>query len=784
MAQRSLQASTLGIEKAKRAFKRKEWTQEYLAGEVGIETRQPIWKFFSGKPIERHIFLEICFRLDLDWQEIASLPSESQPIVEEQDNCGDIGGLVQKVRAHRRDKIQAQCGTIRLLDIAQLIELNDIYVSVNILEALPSQNWIDVSNIQAFSPEEFDRFNWGQISQKRFPALKAVATYSKLMVLGKPGSGKTTFLQHIAMQCNQGELLPERIPIFIRLKNFAGNASEVGRFSLLNYIHQELRSSGISDQQVETLLHHGKALILLDGLDEVQENDSSEVLKQVCKLSEEYYKNQLIITCRIASQHYQLEGFTDIEIVDFDEAQIKAFTQKWFVAVGRNPREKGLAKAAQFMQKLQLSENRQIRELARTPLLLHLACSVFQAKSSFPAKRSDFYKQGLDILLVRWDKARGIKRDEIYRYLSLPQKLKLLSQIATITFEQGDYFFAQSKVQQYIADYFRTLSTAQTTAELLQLNSEAVLKSIEAQHGLLVERGREIYSFSHLTFQEYFTARNFVANSDPQFLDKNLIQLVSHMTEPGWREVLLLTAEMLGNAAPLLQLMQQHSSGLMTADQKLQHFLVWLHQKSCSVQAPYKSAGIRAFYLTLVLPRDFTLARDLSLAHAIDPRLAGNLAPDLALDLALNRALSLSYALPCEPSLEQVLALSFALPDERAVVCDSGLQHSLQQLKEQLPSPEQGGERLKEWWNANGQTWAEKLKFLILHYRNIGHQWQFSAQQKEVLKQYYASAQLLVHCLSGCEVTPTVREKIEEKLLLPIAESEKRLQMWSNIKSA
>jgi len=56
-------------------------------------------------------------------------------------------------------------------------------------------------------------------------------------------------------------------------------------------------------------------------------------------------------------------------------------------------------------------------------------------------------------------------------------------------------------------------------------------------------------------------------------------------------------------------------------------------------------------------------------------------------------------------------------------------------------------------------------------------------QQKEVLKQYYASTQLLVHCLSGCEVTPTVREKIEEKLLLPIAESEKRPNV-SNIKSA
>jgi len=51
MARRSLQASAQGIKKAKQAFLRKGWTQEYLAGEVGLETRQPIWKFFAGKPI-------------------------------------------------------------------------------------------------------------------------------------------------------------------------------------------------------------------------------------------------------------------------------------------------------------------------------------------------------------------------------------------------------------------------------------------------------------------------------------------------------------------------------------------------------------------------------------------------------------------------------------------------------------------------------------------------------------------------------------------------------------
>ena len=58
----------------------------------------------------------------------------------------------------------------------------------------------------------------------------------------------------------------------------------------------------------------------------------------------------------------------------------------------------------------------------------------------------------------------------------------------------------------------------------------------------------------------------------------------------------------------------------------------------------------------------------------------------------------------------------------------------------------------------------------MLQYRNIGYHWQLSKQQKEVLQQYYAANQLLVDCLkSGCEVTTTVQEQIEETLLSPIA---------------
>jgi predicted NACHT family NTPase len=98
--------------------------------------------------------------------------------------------------------------------------------------------------------------------------------------------------------------------------------------------------------------------------------------------------------------------------------------------------------------------------------------------------------------------------------LNLCRKKHLLAFVAAITFDRGDYFFEKNTVQQLIADYLANLPDATSDPVNFESDSEVVLKAIEAQHGLLVERARGIYSFSHLTFQEYFTAREIVNNSD------------------------------------------------------------------------------------------------------------------------------------------------------------------------------------------------------------------------------------------------------------------------------
>lgn len=821
MARRSLQASPEGIKKAKQAFLRKGWTQEYLAAEVGLETRQPIWKFFSGKPLDRNVFTEICFRLDLNFEEIAALPSgvESSSHPNVPDTNSEHDALVTQVRNARYDKIQDQCGTLRLLDIARPVEIDDLYVDVNILEEITSQRWLEISDLQGFQPEEFDRLGLGKVCAKGVPGLKAVERYSKLMVLGKPGAGKTTFLQYLAVQCNQGRFQTHLVPVFIPLKNFAEDALDAGNFRLFDYISQDFNHAGVCTQDVETLLGQSRLLILLDGLDEVPEAASDEVIKQIRKLSDQYYKNQIVITCRIAAQEYRFRGFTEVEIADFKPAQIESFAKKWFVAVARNSQESGLQKASLFLEQLELPGHQSIRELATTPILLNLTCLVFQAKAEFPVRRSDLYKQGLGLLLVRWDEARGIKRDEVYRNLSLPYKLQLLSQLAAITFSKGEYFFEESTLQHLIADYLRTLPNQQIDESVVELDSVAVLKAIEAQHGLLVERARGIYSFSHLTFQEYFTARAIVAGTH-----LSLQQLVRHLTETRWREVFLLTAQMLPDADELLQLMKQQidalvsvpqaiasrypegaiarqsfghptaggapwviastviaaerpeavytvtnlTPGIGTAQETLQPFLNWVRQKSLEVKAPYKPAAVRAFYLTLALPAEHRLARDQALALALDRSLAAEVNGEIALDLALTHALAVALTLTPELICDRLSALRLALDLDYLTGVES-ISDLLGQLNNQLPSSEEDREHVKQWWKLHGQSWVSQLRTILIQQRNIGHEWHLSEASQLLLEHYSHANKLLVECLnSNSQLIPEVRQEIEEKLLLPI----------------
>jgi predicted NACHT family NTPase len=501
MAERALRASPEGMAKL-RIARLKFATQAELAERANISF-STVKRLFRGEPISREAFHNICKVLELTWEEIAELPKDLAADSDEPklDSHLDLEVLAQQVRSHCCDKIQHLYSKIQLLN-RQQIDIDQLYVDVHVLEKLASEFYATIPDLlkSSDSRNSFDRLGLGS-HMKRSPGFEVAAQYPRLVILGKPGSGKSTFLRHLAVACCKGEFLAEHIPILIELR-FIKDASQ---FNLLNIIHREF---GLADQgQTEQILNQGKVLILLDGLDEVHGQSRREIQDHIYEFSQQYYKNRFILTCRTQTTESTLPTFDYVEVADFNSEQVQIFARNWFAALSETP-EQGAELTAQFLEKLRLSENKQTAELAVTPILLSLVCGVFNDLKDLPPKRSVLYGQGIDLLLGKWDEKRGIRRElgsAAYRNLSIGEKKKLLSYLASLKFEQEqDVLFEQGELQGYIAEYLG-ISTE---------DSAAVLNAVEAQHGLLIERAKGIYSFSHRTFQEYLAAQSLMNSAE------------------------------------------------------------------------------------------------------------------------------------------------------------------------------------------------------------------------------------------------------------------------------
>ena len=763
---KSLSATQQGLESVH--AKLKKFSSNKAFADLAGVSRATVQNFLVGKPLRVDSFRAICQTLELDWEEVAGLTTNSTSVENPQsqeNNADAIAALVQEARQQIQPYIQERCGMMRVLDMEQPIELGDIYTSVNILERITGRRGLDISELmQNADPEQFDRFCLGKVQEKRVPGLEAVEKFSKLMILGKPGAGKTTFLKHLAMQSIGGKFQSDRVPIFITLKDFAEADDKP---NLLTYIERLISLTIESDRPNASPLHNivcsGKALILLDGLDEVREADSRRVLRQIREFSTHFCRNRFIITCRIAAQGYAFEQFTEVEVSDFDDKQIVDFVSKWF------SRKNIVIKSEIFLQRIR--ENPLIRELTISPILLTLLCLVFEDLQNFPVRRTDLYERGIEILLRRWS-LHVRERSSFYKLLSPDYREQLLICIAWETFQRGKYFFKEREITPLIQDYFKELPGISPNF-LWQMDCQAILNSIQAQHGLLIERAVGIWSFSHLTFQEYFTAHAIVNNEDLEILDTWLENISSRR----WYEVFSLTLEIAleaPNIERFLILLKSRTDNYIASNSEIQKFLEWVNLKSESIDFQPRHVT-RASYFTEI----HSTYRNLGIILA-----GGSI--KLELEFGLDQLLTEILGFISDPSLENLVMKEDAIlyhinsgcfNNAIDLACDLQFKQVLQNLKDQILNASKIKDSFKEWWKVNGKEWINNLRQAMIQRRSLGNEWNFSQQNQKFLEKYYYANLFLANCLTrSCRISPKVKREIEDTLLLPIAEIEKRKQ--------
>lgn len=286
-----------------------------------------------------------------------------------------------------------------------------------------------------------------------------------------------------------------------------------------------------------------------------------------------------------------------------------------------------------------------------------------------------------------------------------------------------------------------------------------MLKSIEAQHGLLIERARNIYSFSHLTFQEYFAARQIKEQRD----DALLRDVVSHVAEKRWGEVFRLTVEMLPDASQFLQMMKGEIDVFFGNCRAIELFLRWLEDNAKSTREEFylkefSLPAVRAFLLDIFLDNhglhDSSFRNDV---YYVGLYIPGYLERVCSSDHVMNLRIANVYHFSWYSTLASKIDCNFSydsISNSRAQPIDY----------EGLPKSE-------SWW-AEFESHAITVSYLMNKYEQIRQRWQFDKEQYQLLQQYYDANKLLVDCLnSECYVNPRVRQEIEETLLLPFSAS-------------
>ncbi|EKQ54567.1 MULTISPECIES: NACHT domain-containing protein [unclassified Clostridium] len=450
-----------------------------------------------------------------------------------------------------------------LLDIGEdkKISLQDIYVPLR------------------FSKIELneDR-DWG-IEENLTSSLIEVLDESKHVVIsGKPGSGKTTVSKIIITMLSSKALTAitkkygRRLPLYFRLRNYDIRNIETADDLVNMYIEDQSKTLGleISKDILKFYLENGWCFLLVDGVDEVGGINNrlkirEIILKKFALFNEDNY---IIVTSRPSGlervpfnkliegdkQEHKDVKFLDLFYVDsFNKEQVREFSEKWF-ALREISQSIIKDKTNDFLESIEKIKSLSV--LRRRPVFLTMMIHIHTTKGKLPHSRATAYEEMVKAYIENIDITRrlhkGMYPDENYAEWNFEDKLKLLQGIA-YEFHCSISNRKDKKVQIVVTRkrllnvIEKIIREKQDQFQTLQLDDkEAVLSFYLTRTGLLHEPEQDKIQFSHLSFQEYLTARyiytevieNFFTASE--IINKEIASRLNEDEYSRWQEIILL----------------------------------------------------------------------------------------------------------------------------------------------------------------------------------------------------------------------------------------------------
>ncbi|SEO99271.1 NACHT domain-containing protein [Amycolatopsis saalfeldensis] len=357
----------------------------------------------------------------------------------------------------------------------------------------------------------------------------------RLFIRGDAGAGKTTLLQWISVRCAQGDLdgvagWGDVVPFFLRLRRYVSEpfpAPEQFLTGVGRHIADEM-----PDGWVHRQLRSGRAVLLVDGVDELAPSRRQEAAEWLKELINAFPAARYVVTSRpgsVDAKWLREEHFVGAELQPMEQRDVTAFVHQWHDAMRAQSLDNEERTALdEFERQLvaAIAARRGLRRIVQNPLLCALLCALHRdRRAELPENRMELYEISLHLLLERRDKERGIVPPN---GLSRIEQTLLLQDIAYWLVRNGWSGAGSAR----IVDRVRT-----KLAGMPQVHAgpDEVFRHLLERSGLLREPTVGQVDFVHRSFQEYLAAKAAVESDD-------IGVLVGNAGSDHWHEVVVMAA--------------------------------------------------------------------------------------------------------------------------------------------------------------------------------------------------------------------------------------------------